>query len=95
MHLDSIRRSSIRKPGLILSWPEMLYLPYTGRAFAFLLSNENHTPLKRNQKSRDYLENWRISIDVLEAVTNLDFFPDLNTRSANVIREQCVATRWR
>ena len=74
---------------------KLIYLPYTGRAFAFLLSNENHTPLKKKQKSRDYLENWRISIDLLEAVTNLDFFPDLNTRSANVLREQCVATRWR
>ena len=74
---------------------KVIYVPYDGRAFAFLLSNENHTPLKKRQKSRDYLEDWRISIDVLEAVANLAFFDDLDTRSANVLREQCVATRWR
>lgn len=76
---------------------KVVYLAETGRVFAFLMPNVNHSPLKQaSGLSIDgYLDEWRVSLDTLEALTNLEFFPGFSRRKQKVVKENCVATRWR
>ncbi|MGB0506234.1 MAG: DNA/RNA non-specific endonuclease [Pikeienuella sp.] len=76
---------------------KVIYTADTGRAFAFLMPNINHSPLKRASglPTNAYLDEWRVSLDILEELTDLEFFPDLTLREQKVVKENCVATRWR
>jgi DNA/RNA endonuclease G (NUC1) len=76
---------------------KVIYAADTGRAFAFLMPNISHSALKRASglSINGYLDEWRVSLDVLEEVTNLEFFPGISLRKQKIIKENCVATRWR
>jgi DNA/RNA endonuclease G (NUC1) len=76
---------------------KLIYLPEAGRAFAFLMPNISHTNLKRasGRSVTDYLDQYRVSISVLEDATILNFFPRSTRREARVREENCIATRWR
>ncbi len=75
---------------------KIVYVPASGRAFAFLMSNEDHRPFRKSRQSvGDYLEEWRVSIGVIQDLTNLQFFPDRSLRTTRVLAQSCTATRWR
>ena len=75
---------------------KIVVVPETGRRFGFVLSNEDHRPFRTaHESAEDYLENWRASLDVIEELTSLEFFPDASPRERRVMRLGCTETRWR
>lgn len=75
---------------------KIIYLPEKERVFAFLMSNEDHRPFKKSgQSTTDYLEQWRVSINVIEDLTNLQFFPKWSSRMDRVMKDGCAVTTWR
>ncbi len=74
---------------------KIIYTPDSDRVFAFLMSNRDHREIDDDWPDNDdYLEQWRVSVDVIEKLTNLEFFPR-NTRRRNKIKKQgCIATPW-
>ena len=75
---------------------KIIYVPESKRVFAFLMSNEDHRPFRKSgQSTGDYLEEWRVSINVIEGLTNLQFFPDWSSRAEHVAINNCTETRWR
>lgn len=66
------------------------------RTFAFLMSNEDHRDLNSRGLDNDaYLEEWRASLDLIEALTHLRFFPRADKRQNDMLRQSCTETRWR
>jgi DNA/RNA endonuclease G (NUC1) len=75
---------------------KIIYVPETERAFGFLMSNEDHRELKDSDvTAAAYFEEWRATIEVIEAATNLEFFTHLSLRDGTVRKGHCTETRWR
>lgn len=76
---------------------KVIYVPRTGRAFGFVLSNENHSPLrnKLNVSADTYLDRWRVSLTAIEDLAGLEFFPRSTARRQTVVESNCPVTRWR
>lgn len=75
---------------------KIVYVPGKERVFAFLMSNEDHRPFRKSgQSTSDYLEEWRVSINVIEDLTNLQFFPKWSSRKERVMKDGCAVTTWR
>ncbi|MEO0774885.1 MAG: DNA/RNA non-specific endonuclease [Pseudomonadota bacterium] len=69
------------------------------QAFAFLMGNYDHrtthkdTPL-RDLDNDEYLDLHRVSIDVIEKLTSIDFLTRLSSRREHIVEESCIATPW-
>ena len=75
---------------------KIIHIPDVNRTFAFVMSNEDHKALNDGRLSnRAYLERWRVSLDVLEYLTNTRFFTRNAGRTNRVFKENCTETRWR
>jgi len=75
---------------------KIIYEPRMGRAFGFMMSNEDHRKLRAKGVSHtQYFEKWRASLDVIEEATNINFFPDKPLRWRNINETSCPETRWR
>lgn len=74
---------------------KIVFDPSNDRRFGFVLSNEDHTPFRGGETSDEYLERWRVSLDVIEELTSLEFFPAFNARANRVAGNNCTVTTWR
>ncbi|WP_299410544.1 DNA/RNA non-specific endonuclease [uncultured Roseobacter sp.] len=75
---------------------KIVHLPDDGRTFAHLISNVSHTQRKKGYVStNDYLQTWQVSINVIEELTGLSFFPTLDLRSEIVKKAHCTQQRFR
>ena len=75
---------------------KIVHLPEDERTFAHLISNVSHTERKKGFVSTDsYLQSWQVSINVIEELTGLDFFPTLNLRRETVKKTHCTQQRFR
>ncbi|MCG7521629.1 DNA/RNA non-specific endonuclease [Ruegeria sp. Ofav3-42] len=68
-------------------------------AFAFLMGNYDHRETHKDKPLKDldnnqYLELHRVSIDVIEKLTNIDFLTRQYSRREDIIEESCIATPW-
>ncbi|MGV6850221.1 MAG: DNA/RNA non-specific endonuclease [Marinibacterium sp.] len=76
---------------------KIIYVPRTGRAFGFLMANQDHWPA-RNELGLSidaYLARWRTSVSAIEQLAGLDFFPQFDLRGDHVVEDVCTPTRWR
>lgn len=75
---------------------KIVHLPDRDRTFAHILSNDSHTGRKTGSvTNKVYLQEWQVSINVIEELTGLDFFPSLDLRAARVKETQCTVQRFR
>jgi len=71
---------------------KIIFDPKLGRVNAFLMPNIDHTPLKGKRRIVDYLEDFRVSVSSVEALTGLKFFTALPPRTQRMLRENCPPT---
>ncbi|MEM7439142.1 MAG: DNA/RNA non-specific endonuclease [Pseudomonadota bacterium] len=72
---------------------KIVYFRDSGRMFAFAMSNVDHRDLDDDWPDNDdYLDTWRVSVDAVEKVTGLEFFPEIDERLAKLNKRSCIAT---
>jgi len=75
---------------------KIIHIPDLGRTFAFVMSNEDHGALHTGDESNDeYIDHWLTTVDVIERLTNLEFFTHTPPGERSVDKEACTESRWR
>jgi endonuclease G len=70
---------------------KIVYDPTMGRVNAFLMPNINHRDAANFSEPLDYIRKFQITVQALERVTELDFFPALPARVQRTIKRECAA----
>ena len=70
---------------------KLIYDPNMRRANVFLMPNINHRDVAGFTNSLDYIERYQVTVQALEDVTHLDFFPALSASERRPIEAQCAA----
>jgi DNA/RNA endonuclease G (NUC1) len=70
---------------------KVIYDPKLQRSNAYILPNINHNPLKKTSKPLDYLDQFRVPVETVEAHTGLKLFPALSDRARRVRTVHCTA----
>lgn len=75
---------------------KIVYMPDQGRVFAFVMSNEDHRPLRsRKLSNSEYYATWQVSLGVIEELTNLTLLANLSARERRQKLMECTAWRNR
>ncbi len=74
---------------------KIIYDPESGRVNAFLLPNVDHTEERRDRRSLDYLNKFRVGVDTVESLTGVKFFTAMSKREQRKLRENCPPTIFR
>lgn len=75
---------------------KIIYSPHRDRAVGYLMSNEDHRNLRmRGTSVSEYLEQQRASIDLIEDLSDLNFFTGKSQRWRRVHEESCPVQQWR
>lgn len=70
---------------------KIAYDPKQNAAYAFVLPNRNHP----GGQGRNYLEQWRVNVGVIERLTGLKFFTALPAAERTALVDRCQAgTLW-
>ena len=70
---------------------KVVYFPGQG-VNAFVFPNVDHRPLKKKTKSLEYLKQYRVGLNSVEALTGYRFLTKLSARRQRQLKEECVAT---
>ena len=70
---------------------KVVYLPGQG-VNAYVFPNIDHRPLKKKTKSLEYLKQYRVGLNSVEALTGYQFLTKFSPRRQRQLKEQCVAT---
>jgi DNA/RNA endonuclease G (NUC1) len=70
---------------------KIIYDPKMGRANAFLMPNINHRDAKNFSDPLDYIKKFQVTVQAVEQVTNVEFFPALPASRRRPIETQCAA----
>ena len=70
---------------------KIIYDPNLGRVNAFLMPNINHRDAKNFPDPLDYIKKFQVTVQAVENVTNLDFFPALPASRRRPVETQCAA----
>jgi DNA/RNA endonuclease G (NUC1) len=75
--------------GVPIALYKIVYDPKTSGVYAFVLPNKDH-PSKTDDQSRPYLEEFRVSVAVIEDLTGLQFFRGLPADKQDKAVRQCA-----
>jgi len=67
---------------------KIAYDPKANAAYAFVMPNRAYP----GGQGRDYLEEWRVNVGVIERLTGLKFFPDLPPEKRASLIDKCEPT---
>jgi endonuclease G len=70
---------------------KIVYDPTMRRVNAFLMPNINHRDAKNFSEPLDYIRKFQVTVQALEQVTELDFFPALAAGAQRTIKRECAA----
>jgi len=70
---------------------KLIYDPNMQRANAFLMPNIDHRNVAGFSNSVHYVERYQVTVQALEDVTHLNFFPALSESERRPIERQCAA----
>ena len=69
---------------------KLIYDPNMRRANVFLMPNINHRNVADFSNSLDYIERYQVTVQALEDVTHLNFFPALSANQRRPIEAECA-----
>ncbi|MCP5088230.1 MAG: hypothetical protein GY952_15670 [Rhodobacteraceae bacterium] len=73
---------------------KIIYNTENKRVFAYLMGNYDHRNTDDEWPDNDdYLEQHRVSVDAIEKLTDVEFFPLNNVRRNKVDKSYCIPTR--
>lgn len=92
-HADNICDHGVAVPSGLF---KIIYSPHRDRAVGYLMSNEDHRNIHlRGISVTQYLEQQRASIDLIEDLSDLNFFTGKSQRWRRVHEESCPVQQWR